>query len=266
VLRRSLALLAVVLVAGSVLAACGGGGGGDGGGGGRADVSKLRGNEWVLDQEASNLGTIGPTGTVTARFGENVVSGSAGCNNYSAPYEVDGSSLTLSAQIATTQRLCAGLIGGVESAYLARLAKARSYGIAGDVLTIETSAKAGPLVYRAVNADDALAGKWEVLNSFRPGAVTSPVPGSTLTAEFADGTISGNSGCNQYTGPYEASGTSITIGPLASTLRACADPAVGQQETEYLAALELARTFSVAGGNLNLFREDGGIAVTFAKA
>ena len=229
-------------------------------------ASKLRANEWVLDQEASNLGTA-PTGAVTARFGgDGALTGNGGCNDYSTSYEVDGSSLTVSARIATTQRLCTGLVAGVERAYLARLPKATSYGIARGVLTIETSAKAGPLVYRAVNAADALAGKWEVLSFFRPGAVTSPVVGSTLTAEFADGTVSGDAGCNRFTGPYEASGTSITIGPLASTLRACADPAVGQQESEYVAALELARTFSVAGGNLTLFREDGGIAVTFAKA
>ena len=56
------------------------------------------------------------------------------------------------------------------------------------------------------------------------------------------------------------------IGPLASTLRACADPAIDQQERDYVAALELARTFSLAGGNLTLLREDGGIAVTFVRS
>ena len=256
-------LVLAVVTAGALLAACGGDddGGGDGGG----KNQSLVGPEWELDQQASKLGTPSRGVTVTARFGsDGSLTGNSGCNNFATTYAVDGKQLTVASQIAGTRRLCAGPANNVEAAYLARLPKAESFAIDATVLTITTSSD--PLVYRAVNAKDALAGKWEVLNYFRPGAVVSPVLGSTLTAEFADGTISGNSGCNQYTGPYEAEGTSITIGPLATTLRACADPAVDQQETDYLAALALARTFSVAGGNLTLFREDGGIAVTFAKA
>jgi len=270
-LRRTVVLVVLLVTAGAALAACGG----DDGKtppsgmetGGVPNATLLRASEWELDQQASKLGTVARGTTVTARFGtDGSLSGSSGCNSYVTTYKVAGATLTVAPEIAGTLRMCSGPVTRVEAAYLARLPEAASYGIADSVLTIETSGKGGPLVYHAVNAEDALTGKWEVLNYFRPGAVVSPVLGSTLTAEFAAGTISGSSGCNQYTGPYEAKGTSITIGPLASTLRACADPAVDQQETDYLAALALARTFSVAGGNLTLFRDDGGIAVTFGKA
>jgi heat shock protein HslJ len=267
VLRRSLALLAVVLVAGSVLSSCGGdddGGRSDGGSSSGSEDQRFEGTEWILDQAESGFET--PTAAVvTAQFGaDGRLSGNGGCNDYSTSYEVDGSELEVSAQIASTLRLCAGLIGGVETAYFARLPKARSYAIDGRVLTITTSGE--PLVYRSLDADEALAGSWVVINYFRRGGVVSPVAGSTLTARFESGRISGAAGCNDYTGPYETDDTKIVIGPVASTLRACADPAIGQQETDYLAALDLVRTFSLAGGNLTFLRADGGIAVTYARA
>ncbi len=271
-LRRSLALLAVLVVSGSVLTACGddGGGGSAGGSGGSGGsrgsggkAQPLEGTEWILDQEASGLTPV-PAAVVTAQFSsDGQLTGKAGCNNYSTSYEVDGSDMTISPQIAQNLKACQGAVGRVESAYLARLPKAKSFAITGPKLTIATSA--APLVYRALDPERALAGDWVVINYFRPGAVTSPVPGSTLTANFDSGRISGDAGCNQFTGPYETDGTKIAIGPLASTRRACADPAVDEQESQYLAALELARTFSLAGGNLTLFRDGGTIAVTYQR-
>lgn len=271
-LRRSLALFAVLVVAGSVLAACGGdddgggsGGASSGGSGGGKDAPSqpLEGTEWILDQEASGL-SVAPAAVVTAQFSsDGRLTGNAGCNNYTTSYETDGSAMTIAGPIARNLMACAAPVMRVEDAYVARLPKARSYAIRGRTLTITTSA--APLVYRALDPEQALAGDWVVINYFRPGAVTSPVPGSTLTAKFASGTISGDAGCNQYSGPYETDGIKIAIGPVASTLRACADPAVDEQESQYLAALALARTFSLAGGNLTLFRDGGTIAVTYQQ-
>jgi len=270
-LRRTLILWSVLVVAGAALTGCGGDGdsggrAGDGGNGGSAKSLPLENTEWVLDQGASDLGTAARSVTVTARFVDGLLSGNSGCNSYSTSYEVDGSKLTIGAQIAGTRRACIGPASEVEAAYLAVLPTVRSYAIEGKALTLATSAKGNDLVYRGVDAAEALAGSWEVLNYFRPGAVVSPIPGTALTAKFADGTVSGDAGCNRFTGPYEAEGTMIRIGLLASTLRACADPAVEQQEADYLAALQLARTFSLDGGNLTLLREGGTIAVTFATA
>ncbi len=58
----------------------------------------------------------------------------------------------------------------------------------------------------------------------------------------------------------------IALGPFASTLRACADAAVGTQEQQYLAALGLAKTYQVTGNQLTLFRDGGTIAVTAQRA
>ena len=270
-LRRTWVLLTVVVLAGSLLAACGGdddggsgGGGASGGGGGAAD-QPLEGTQWILDQQATRLTVVTPSAVVSAQFSsDGSLTGTSGCNRYNASYTVKGSSMTIS-QPAGTLIACAAPVMRVEQAYLARLPKAQSFSIDGSVLTIDTGGGQS-LVYDALDPEKALAGDWIVTGYFRPGAIVSPVAGSELTATFDAGQISGNSGCNQYSGPYEVDGTKIAIGPLASTLRACADPAVDQQEREYLAALELARTFSLDGGGLTLLREDGGIAVSFVRS
>ncbi len=53
----------------------------------------------------------------------------------------------------------------------------------------------------------------------------------------------------------------ISIGPLASTMKACTDDALQTQEQHYLAALQLAKTYRIRGDQLELQREGGTIAV-----
>ena len=259
-------LLPVLLVAGVGLAACGGDD--DGGSGGAASGgagANLVGTEWFVDQAASGLAVV-PAAVASAQFSsDGTLAGNDGCNRYSTTYTAVGSRLRVTGPIAGTLMACPDPVMQVAQDFVERLERARSFTISGRVLTIATRG-GDPLVLQALDPEEAVAGPWEVINYFRPGAVVSPVPGSTLTATFADGRISGSAGCNDYSGGYEVDDTKISIGPLASTLRACADPAVGEQEPQFLAALELARTFSVAGGNLTLLRDDGGIAVTFARA
>jgi heat shock protein HslJ len=53
----------------------------------------------------------------------------------------------------------------------------------------------------------------------------APPAGASLTAAFgADGRISGDSGCNRYSGPYSQQGDVVRIGELVLTRRACLDP------------------------------------------
>ena len=63
------------------------------------------------------------------------------------------------------------------------------------------------------------------------GNQTPLLAGSQITAEFgSDGTLSGSSGCNRYSGSYQVDGDQLQIGALASTMMACLDPA-GLKET-----------------------------------
>ena len=91
--------------------------------------------------------------------------------------------------------------------------------------------------------------------------------GTTLTASFGkDGTLSGNSGCNTFSGPYTVNENQITIGPLASTMMMCSDPAgVMEQEAQYLTALQSAATYQLEGNVLELRTKDGALAANFSK-
>lgn len=221
--------------------------------------------QWVLDQEASTLEVIAPQARVTATFDGSRMSGTGGCNNYSTSYTLDGSKMTIG-PVASTLIACPPPASNVEAAYSERLPQVRSYAISGPTLTLTTSTRGADLVYRALGEGEALNGEWEATSFFRPGAITSVITGSTITATFDNGKLSGNAGCNTYNATYEVDGSKIAIGPIASTRRACLDGLVATQEAEYLAALELARTYSLGANGLTLLRDGGTIAVTYAPA
>ncbi len=83
---------------------------------------------------------------------------------------------------------------------------------------------------------------WEVTGYYIGNAVASPLSGSTLTFRFSGNQISGNSGCNTFTGTYSVSGNNIWISDLSSGMMLCdTPPGVMQQETDFLAALRARR-------------------------
>lgn len=60
-----------------------------------------------------------------------------------------------------------------------------------------------------------------------------------LSVEFGvDGRVSGNSGCNSFSGPYIRDEETLRIGELLSTRRACADAERQRQETRVLGILQ----------------------------
>jgi putative lipoprotein len=78
------------------------------------------------------------------------------------------------------------------------------------------------------------------------------VPGAQPTISFgSDGAISGSTGCNQYSGTYTVDGDKLTVSQLATTRKACADPAVNAQEAAVTAALTGATSWSI-GSDSNL--------------
>jgi heat shock protein HslJ len=231
-------------------------------GGSTAD---LEGRNWVLT-DASKLVAGASDVVVTARFEGGSMSGNSGCNSYTTTYKVNGSSLTLGANVAGTKMACPPMPTAVERAYLAALPHVVAFAVRGSTLTLTNTAGQALLTYRESSGAKALAGNWEVTGYYTGTAVQSPEAGSKLTAAFTSTQVSGDAGCNTFNGPFEVTGSSITIGPLGSTLKACASETVNTQEQQYLAALEAARTYAVVGDRLDLLRADGGFAVTFVKS
>lgn len=107
--------------------------------------------------------------------------------------------------------------------------------------------------------------KWHLTLFGAPDAETPVVAGSTITLEFsADGKAGGSAGCNTYGGSYEVQGDQLLFGEMVSTLMACADAAVMEQEMVYLAALQSASRFEVTDGMLKLWYDDEQGVLVFA--
>ena len=96
-------------------------------------------------------------------------------------------------------------------------------------------------------------------------AGTKPVEGTTLTAEFSDGQIGGSAGCNSYGGSYEVKGDKLEVGDLMSTMMACMDEGVMEQEQAYLGYLQNAASFEITDTGLKILTENGA-ELTFAPA
>ena len=85
------------------------------------------------------------------------------------------------------------------------------------------------------------------------GGVASLVTGTEIDARFdRDGRVTGSAGCNRLTGAWTSGGgEALSIGPLATTRRACpGPPGVMDQETAFLAALARVTTYRLDGDRL----------------
>lgn len=94
----------------------------------------------------------------------------------------------------------------------------------------------------------------------QPARAIGSGAGPTLRLDAAEKRASGDTGCNRYGGPYELSGTSLRLGPLVSTRRACIDEALNRQETAFLRALDETRSWRIDGDTLVLAGPSGTVA------
>ena len=249
---------AVLVGAMAVLAACSSGGSSGGTGG------TIEGLTWKLTSQTVNGATTDvPAGvSVDAKFASTNVAGSGGCNVYHGSVTITDASLKVG-PLATTSMACQGAASDTETAYLANLANASTYTATSDSLEIYDQSNAVILTY-AVGPENPLEGDW-IVTGYNNGnqAVTSPIAGTTLTATFTADTVAGNSGCNTYSGGYTLNGDQVTIGPLASTMKACSD-AIMTQETQFLTALQTPATVETSGGTVTLRDSSGATQVILA--
>ena len=212
--------------------------------------------------------------TATAQFRDGVVSGTSGCNRYRAPYELgDGGRFGLTAPPMSTLMACAPEAMELERSVHEGLAAATRLTREGATLTIADDEGRTLLVLTLVTADD-LAGEWHVIAMHRPereAIVSVDAPADRpLTVRFERGDdgwrVGGHAGCNSYTGPCTVEDDRVSVGPLASTRKWCAEPGVMDQEQALLAALAEAAGHRLEGDRLTLVRTDGGIAVELRRA
>ena len=121
-------------------------------------------------------------------------------------------------------------------------------------------------------APELVGTSWSVVLYSLAGSMTNPWPGTELTLRFNDdGTVSGSTGCNEYSatfeveGPYDEfvegqrddnDGQVIRFGALTITERACAESSYMEQEAEFVDLLEQVGRWFVGRGDLILRTAD----------
>jgi heat shock protein HslJ len=130
----TLAVIAVLII---VLAACDGSG-----------VNALRDTAWELESLTGS--DVLPGTTITLKFADDQVSGSAGCNQYGGSYQAGENSLSIG-DVFSTEMGCLEPEGILEQegVYLATLRAAATYQITADRLEIFDEAGAQVLVFVA---------------------------------------------------------------------------------------------------------------------
>ena len=99
----------------------------------------------------------------------------------------------------------------------------------------------------AQGIDDLSGREWHLISL--GGA--EMVPGTTITLGFGDDNrVFGSSGCNSYGASYSVNAGEISFGMAISTMMACMQEGVMEQEMAYLAALEAATGYELAGDQL----------------
>ena len=113
----------------------------------------------------------------------------------------------------------------------------------------------GPEEQPTLPVVDVLPGTVWYLTAMGPVSNPAPaVPGHLVTIEFGtDNTAGGSAGCNSYGGTYQVQDGTITFSNLNSTLMACEDAALMDQETRYLIALSTAGGLALTNGQLLIF-------------
>jgi heat shock protein HslJ len=114
---------------------------------------------------------------------------------------------------------------------------------------------------------DLTNSQWKLVSFGESGAETPVVEGPSITLEFEEeGQVGGSGGCNSYGAKYEMQGNTLTVQEITSTLMACKDEQVMEQEQQYFQALQSAASFEITGDALTIWYKDGQGRLNFVKA
>lgn len=238
----------------------------------------LTGTLWqatmVNNGQEAVVGVIEGT-ELTATFQEDgTVFGTGGCNNFSGGYTVDGDQIAID-PLAMTMMFCEGVEGLMEqeAAFAAALESAATYTIQGDVLELRTAegalavsfVAAAPVAAPAQEPAEPELGlegaTWQLI-SFVDGEGTMAQADVEATITFEDGQVGGNAGCNRFFASYTLEGDQLTISQAGSTMMACPEPAMSQEQA-FLANLGQVASYAISGAELTLFDAAGEALLVF---
>lgn len=109
----------------------------------------------------------------------------------------------------------------------------------------------------------SLIGSWKLVAYGPAGAPIPAVEGVGAGLTFnEDGTVTGTSGCNGLGGDYTVEGDQITFGEFVSTLMACDEPIMAQEEAAHKVMTGTA-TYKIEGNTLTI--TNTGMVLVFTR-
>ncbi len=196
------------------------------------------------------------------------VSGSAGCNRYSAGYEQEGQQLTLGPPITSLMACETGM--ETEQTFLAALESVERYQVLGDQLRLFFEEGQQVMTFRADRTP--LQETYWQLTAYGPIETPQlPVEGAAVTAVFErqsaapTGMVAGSTGCNRYSATFAASLSQIKLNPPINTFAFC-EGAVGDVERAYLQGLASAESYTIIGSTLQVVYDGGEQVLSFVAS
>ncbi|MDD5391893.1 MAG: META domain-containing protein [Thiothrix sp.] len=232
--------------------------------------AKLNNTEWAL-QSLSGWNGQSPAKLprpATLAFNGDNVSGSDGCNSFNGIYTQTGKPNSLripTDKMMSTMMACIDNVDKLSRQYTQILNQTATYQLNGNSLTLK-DARGRKLASFTKPVSTLPGTSWQVrdYNNGREAIVgNANTPNMNVT--FAkDGRVTGNGGCNGFFATYthNPNDNSIKISQIGATKMFCHRPeGVMQDEADFLKALASAKTFRRSGSTLELFNQQGILAV-----
>jgi heat shock protein HslJ len=231
---------------------------------GRGGDADLADTTWVLSSLGDGLSLAGTS--VTLQFGaDGAASGSDGCNRFRTTFSQRGDRLTFDQPMVSTMMACDEPIMDQAAVFAGALAATTRFTANEEELILRDGRR--DLASLAPVSQSLADSAWDVI-SYNNGreALVGLLTDTEITANFADGQVSGNAGCNQYFAGYSVDGDTIEIDRAATTFMFCEEPqGVMEQESAYLAALQSAATYRIGGDMLEMRTAADQIAVIMIR-
>ena len=225
-----------------------------------AQTAQIGGRQWKLvELNGSQVGIS--SAYLEFDRDQNRMSGNAGCNRMFGGVEIRGRQIVFS-NIGTTRMACAdGRVQGTETAFLTALKNIDRFRQSGD--TLELSNRRRVLIRFVAKQDSDHAGgavrlenkKW-VLESIGSTSVSKTGRTAFIAFDKAKASAGGNSSCNVFGGSYTASGSTLKITEVISTMRACIEDERMDIERQFLDALRATNRYKIQNEKLILYRDD----------
>jgi heat shock protein HslJ len=205
-----------------------------------------------------------PSSTVRLTFQGDQLGISAGCNHMGGAYSIADGTLT-TGQMAMTDMACDEPLMAQDT-WVAAFVGGAAVDLAGDTLTLRHADVTMTLTDREVaDPDRPLEGTRWVVDGIVTGDAVSSVPaGVTAALTISNGRMQVEAGCNSGGAPITSTDTTMTIGPLVLTKRAC-EPAAGAVEQAVTAVLAGEIGYEIEADVLTLTTDGAGLMLRAAS-